>query len=265
MALWLALAVTTLPGHVAHAQRFTDSDDSCRDQNWGNDRAGFCEVRDLTMPASGSLEVDATPNGGIHVAGAARYDVQVRARVVATAASEARAREIAAAVQIQPSGDRLRAEGPSGLARRESWHVSYDLAVPMQMSLTLKSTNGGVSVRDVEGRLDLSTTNGGIKLANVGGDVRGRTTNGGVDVELDGVTWRGEGLDVQTTNGGVRLTLPEGYSATLQAATNNGGMTSDFPMMVRGRLNRDVEATLGGGGAPIRVRTSNGGVRIMRK
>jgi hypothetical protein len=36
-------------------------------------------------------------------------------------------------------------------------------------------------------------------------------------------------------------------------------------MTVKGRLNRDIDATLGGGGAPIRVRTSNGGVRITKK
>ncbi len=33
----------------------------------------------------------------------------------------------------------------------------------------------------------------------VEGNVRGRTTNGGVDVELDGPSWQGEGLDVETT------------------------------------------------------------------
>ena len=261
---WLIAALFLLPGPPVAAQR-TNSDDWCRQQNWGNDRAGVCDVRELTVPSSGSLTVDATPNGGIKVEGAPRYDVHVRARVVATAVSEDRARQIASAVRIQPSGDRIQAEGPTGLGERESWHVSYELLVPMQMGLSLRSTNGGVSVRDVEGRIDVSTTNGGVKLANVAGDVRGRTTNGGVDVELDGASWRGEGLDVQTSNGGVRLAIPADYSARLEAGTVNGGLNSDFPILARGRFNREIEATLGAGGAPIRVRTSNGGVRITRK
>jgi DUF4097 and DUF4098 domain-containing protein YvlB len=117
----------------------------------------------------------------------------------------------------------------------------------------------------VEGRLEFGTTNGGVRLTNVAGDVRGRTTNGGVDIDLDGPAWRGEGLDVQTSNGGVRLAIPDGYSAQLEAGTVNGGLNSDFPLTVKGRINRDIEATLGAGGAPIRVRTSNGGVRITRK
>ena len=264
--------VTATPGHVlsgfggrSPAPQRLDSDDWCRQQNWGNERAGVCEVRELTFASAGSLTVDASPNGGIKVEGAPRYDIQMRARLVATAMTEDRARQIASAVRIQPSGDRLEADGPHGLGQRESWHVSYELSVPSQTNLSLKSTNGGVSIRDVEGRLEFTTTNGGVKLANIGGDVRGRTTNGGVDIELDGVSWRGEGLDVQTSNGGVKIAIPDDYSAQLQVGTTNGGMNSDFPMTVKGRLNRDIDATLGGGGAPIRVRTSNGGVRITKK
>ena len=255
-------AVSDLGG--APPQRL-DSDDWCRQRNWGDDREGVSEIRELTFPSSGSLTVDASPNGGIKVAGAARYDIQMNACVVATATTEDRARQIASAVRIQPEGDRIAADGPSGLGRREGWHVSYQLSVPTQTNLSLKSTNGGVSIRDVEGRLEFTTTNGGVKLANVGGDVRGRTTNGGVDVELDGATWRGEGLNVETSNGGVKIAIPNDYSARVQVATTNGGMNSDFPLTVTGRLDRDIDATLGAGGATIRVRTSNGGVRLLRK
>ena len=122
-------------------------------------------------------------------------------------------------------------------------------------------------MRGVEGQIEFTTTNGGVRLTNVNGDVRGRTTNGGVDIELDGATWQGEGLDVQTSNGGVRISVPEHYSARLEASTTNGGLNSDFPVMTRGlgRRPREIEATLGGGGAPIRVRTSNGGVKISKR
>lgn len=266
--VWLSvIAICAVAPSSTAAQR-PGTDDWCREQSWGRDRAGFCEVRESTLPTSGALAVDASPNGGIKVEGAPRYDVQLRARVVATAASEERARQIAALVRVQASGDRIAAEGPGrpeGLQERESWSVSYELSVPMQMSLDLKTTNGGVSIRDVEGKIGFTTTNGGVKLANVGGDVQGRTTNGGVDIELDGVAWRGDGLDVQTTNGGVRLSIPEGYSARLEAGTVNGGLSSEFPVVTRERRPRDIEATLGGGGAPIRVRTSNGGVRITKR
>jgi DUF4097 and DUF4098 domain-containing protein YvlB len=104
-----------------------------------------------------------------------------------------------------------------------------------------------------------------VHLTRVGGDVRGRTTNGGVDVELEGSTWDGEGLDVETSNGGVKLAIPANYSANLETGTVNGRLNVDFPVTVQGRLDKNINATLGSGGPPIRVRTSNGGVRISRK
>ena len=109
--------------------------------------------------------------------------------------------------------------------------------------------------------VEFKTVNGGVKLSNVAGDFKGRTSNGGVDVDLDGPGWRGEGLDVETSNGGVHLRIPEHYSAHLETGTVNGGLNIDFPVTVQGRVDKNISADLGGGGAPIRVRTHNGGGR----
>lgn len=250
----------------AGARQDWSSEDWCKDQNWGNDREGVCEVRQHTLMAgAGTISVDAAPNGGIQVQGGPRGDILVLARIVATAETEGRAREIAAGVQIDAAADRVAATGPAGLGTREGWHVSYRLAVPTQTSLSLKSSNGGISVANVEGRLDFRTVNGGIKLSGLAGEVTGRTSNGGVDVDLEGASWTGAGLDVETSNGGVRLRIPEQYSARLEASTDNGGMQVDFPVQVQGRVNRQISTNIGAGGPLIRVRTNNGGIRLLRK
>ncbi|HXW06530.1 MAG TPA: DUF4097 family beta strand repeat-containing protein [Vicinamibacterales bacterium] len=257
------VAAVALAGPTAAGQA---QDDWCARERWGSDREGACEVRELTvMPGAGMLTVDAAPNGGITVAGSPRGDVLVRARIVATAETEQRAREILDAVRVESSAERIHAEGPTSLPRRESWHVSYDLAVPPQSSLSLNTTNGGINIRDVEGRLEFRTVNGGVKLSGLAGDVRGRTSNGGVDVDLDGPTWNGNGLDVETSNGGVRLRIPDGYSARLETGTVNGGFNIDFPVTVQGRMDRELKVDLGSGGPLIRVRTNNGGVRVSRR
>ena len=117
----------------------------------------------------------------------------------------------------------------------------------------------------MDSKVEFETTNGGVKLIAVNGDVKGRTTNGGVDIDLDGTFWSGEGLDVETTNGGVKVTVPENYSARFEASTSNGGVNVDYPGVTQNRRNRDISTQLGSGGAPIRVRTTNGGVRLTRK
>jgi hypothetical protein len=264
-ALFLAAATAlTLPA-VPRAAQVATGDDWCQREYRGNDREVTCLVREFTVTAAGTMAVDAEPNGGIEVTGGPRRDILVQAKVVAQAESQQRAKQIADAVSVTAAPDRVSANGPSGLGRRESWSVSYRLAVPVIASLSLKTTNGGISIRDVDGDIDFKTVNGGVKLANLAGNVKGRTSNGGVDVDLEGPSWKGEGLDVETSNGGVHLRIPEQYSARLETGTVNGGFNIDFPLTVQGRLDRQINADLGGGGAPIRVRTHNGGVKVSKK
>jgi hypothetical protein len=264
-----ALALLTIPAAAQQrgAAQARPADDSwCRqERSSGNDREQACEVREFTVPAgAGQIAVDAAPNGGIQVAGGMRGDIVIQAKVTAWAESAQRARDIMSGVRVDAASDKVSADGPR-TDRRESWSVSYRLAVPTMTSLDLKSTNGGITVENVDGRLEFTTVNGGVKLSGVSGEVRGRTSNGGVDVDLDGATWQGQGLDVETSNGGVRLRVPAQYSARLEAGTVNGGISVDFPVTMQGRIDREIATNIGAGGPTIRVRTHNGGVKVMKK
>lgn len=261
----LALSVPSLTPAAASAVQQT-SGDWCSGSNYGDDRERHSEVREFTIPASGAtLAVDAEPNGGIRVEGQSRADIQVWACVTATAETVEQARAIAQRVDVVATATRVAADGPGSLGRREGWHVSYRLAVPHKSSLSLRTTNGGISLADVDGQIDFRTVNGGVSLARLAGNVRGRTSNGGIDVDLDGATWNGDGLEVETQNGGVKMAIPASYSARLETGTVNGRMNIDFPVTVQGRIGRTIETQLGSGGPLIKVRTSNGGVSIKKK
>ena len=256
------MAVATASG-VAGQRRAAD-DGWCRQERNGS-REQACEVREFTVPAGAAqMSVNAEPNGGIDVKGALRGDIVIEAKVTAWADSADHARALMAAVKVDAASDKVSAEGPR-TSRNDSWSVSYRLAVPSQMSLDLKTTNGGIAIENVDGRLEFVTVNGGVKLTDVSGAVRGRTSNGGVEVDLDGATWQGEGLDVETSNGGIRLRLPEQYSARLEAGTVNGGISVDLPVTIQGRIDREINTNLGGGGPLIRLHTHNGGVRVTKK
>lgn len=47
--------------------------------------------------------------------------------------------------------------------------------------------------------------------------------------------------------------------------TRNGQIRLGFPVTVQGRLDRNLNVDLGSGGPPIRVRTTNGGVRVTER
>jgi hypothetical protein len=238
--------------------------DDCRSGRWGDrDRDHYCDVRQQTIPARSQLRVDGRENGGIEIIGADRNDILVISKIQAEAGSERDAKDIADQIKVE-IGDDIRADGPTR-RWRSSWSVSYEIHVPRKISLDLSATNGGISIENVDGRLEFETTNGGISLTGVAGNVRGSTSNGGVDVELTGDRWSGEGLDVRTTNGGVELAIPANYNARLETGTVNGGMDIGFPVTVQGRLNRRLTTQLGDGGPPIRVTTTNGGVVLRRR
>lgn len=259
----LTLAATLPAGLQAQAPQPRPADEWCDDAGSNRDRERVCEVREERMAAGSRLDVDGAANGGIRVLGWDGSDVLVRSRVAAQAPRMDEAQALMDEIEVRTSGNRIRAEGPR-TGRREGWSVSYEIFVPRSMDLDLETTNGGIQVADVSGDIRFDATNGGVTLDRLAGDVRGSTTNGGLQVSLAGDRWQGEGMDVETTNGGVTVRVPEGYSAQLQAGTTNGGMEVDFPVTIQGRVGRRLNATLGDGGAPIRITTTNGRVRLVR-
>jgi Toastrack DUF4097 len=259
-ALLLTVVASPALGQSRDAQRWLDD---CRRGRWGRDREQYCDVREQTISARSQLRVDGRENGGIEVIGSDRNDILVISKIQAQAESQSDAKDIADHIRIQ-IGDDIRADGPT-TRWRSSWSVSYEIHVPRKTSLDLTANNGGISIDNVDGRIEFETNNGGISLTGVAGNVRGSTTNGGVDVELAGERWSGEGLDVRTTNGGVEVAIPANYNARLETGTVNGGMDIGFPVTIQGRLNRRLTTQLGAGGQLVRVTTTNGGVTLRRR
>jgi hypothetical protein len=256
-ATLFGLAVNAVP---AFAQGKVSA---CPDRG-GSDRPSHCEIREFQVPLAGSsLTVDASPNGGIAIQGWDRNEIQVRAKVTANAETQQEADALAADVRVVAQGGRIHSEGRR--VNHGGWSVSFEVSVPAKHALTLSTTNGGVSIKDVQGQIAFETTNGGVTLTNVNGDVRGHTQNGGVRVQLSGDAWIGQGLDVGTHNGGIQLAAPESYSAHLDVGTTNGGLRCDFPVTVQGDLGRELSADIGRGGAVVKLRTVNGGVSVVRK
>lgn len=249
---------------------------------WYQSGTPFCRVRRLVLTRPrGALVVDASgSSGAISVRGAVagpndkgRDSVHAEAVVVTWAGTEAEAERLAGLVRVDTAGGVLRAtgfpertEGPD----RRYWSVSYRVVVPRRTDLDLRAYNSGIDVAEVIGRLRLDTHNGGVTLKGVGGDVVAHTNNGGVRATLTGRAWDAgglpdAGLELTANNGGAVLRIPDGYAAHVRLGVNNGAITTDFPVTVRGRVNpRELDLALGGGGALLRVFSNNGGARLAR-
>ena len=238
---------------------------TCRDNNWyGNRLVGNCEIREQTLaPGGGPISIDGRQNGGVAVKGWDNGQILIRAQIQTGAPNAGEAEQLARQVKIETGGNKIYASGPEN-QKDYHWSVSYEVFVPRRSDLSLETHNGGISISEVNGRIDFNALNGGVVLRKCGGSVHGTTTNGGLVVELAGDHWDGETLDVRTTNGGVSMAVPENYSAHLQTGTVNGSISVDFPVTVQGSLTKELAVNLGSGGATVKAMTTNGGVRIKR-
>ncbi|HYH81526.1 MAG TPA: hypothetical protein VEX86_17105 [Longimicrobium sp.] len=266
ITLPLLAAVALLPRPAAAQDNDRDADWVSRCQRWNgnNDREQFCEERVTRIAAPRLLSVDGRENGGVAVHAWDGDGVEVRQRIQAWAPSREEARQVAQQVRVHTAGGTIYADGPDN-ERRRGFAVSYVIMVPRRTDLRVETRNGPVGVTGVTGRMELSAVNGPLALRDLGGQVHARAENGPLSVQLTGSRWSGQGLDAETTNGPVTLSVPSGYAATLTTGTVNGPMNVDFPVTVRGRFPRQFTTELSGGGAPIRVVTTNGPVMVRRR
>jgi hypothetical protein len=131
-------------------------------------------------------------------------------------------------------------------------------------AVRVSTGNGDVEVREAKGAVRVSTGNGRVTVSTAQGPVEARSGNGDIDVRMTALR-PSEDMTFSTGSGDIRVTLPTDYSGELDATTGNGTISSDFDLKLEGRMNpRRVRATIGSGGARLRLATGNGGLELRR-
>jgi hypothetical protein len=142
--------------------------------------------------------------------------------------------------------------------------VEYTIHVPHGARLEhIGTVNGTLRISGVENVEDLHTVNGNIEVFEAGGSVHAHTTNGNVHLELARVPDK-TGATAETTNGSLVLAVPSDIQAEVEARCLNGNFYSELPITMESTQRpREVHGKLGHGGAPIHLRTVNGGIRVV--
>jgi hypothetical protein len=153
---------------------------------------------------------------------------------------------------------------------------------PSHGSLRVRTGDGSIAVEGAKGTLSLHTGDGSIRASDLEGTLVAGSGDGSLqisgrfsalDLETgDGrITANAEPLEsrdawrIVSGDGSVVLSLPEGFKADLDAQTGDGHISLDFPVEVSGTFRHTlIRGTLNGGGAPLRVKTGDGSIRIRR-
>ncbi len=208
-------------------------------------------------------------NGKIDVQPSTGSVVEVVAHKTASAGSAEAAQDALGRIEIAEEasnrGIRLetRAQKPAGgVFGRANQQVNYVVRLPAGTEVVMRTVNGGITLEGLTGRIEAETTNGGVTARDISGAISASTTNGGVEVDVARLAE--SGVTLSCTNGGIKLRLPSDAKATISARVTNGGVSTDGLSLDKGAdsSRRRLEARLNGGGAPVRIEGTNGGISI---
>jgi len=225
-------------------------------------------TRSYPLTQGGEVRIGNT-NGRIDVEGVDGSTVEVRAERIARAATDEGARELLPRIgikeDVKPDRVSIETERMSGLMVGARFEVRYHVRAPRTAVIDVANTNGAVSVTGLAGHVSATTTNGSVTTKDLSGAVDAHTTNGSVNVDVASV--KSERIALRTTNGSVTLNLPEDARADVTASWTNGGIriSDAVKIDVSERSRRRFEGRMNGGGAPIELRTTNGGIRIRAR
>jgi DUF4097 and DUF4098 domain-containing protein YvlB len=263
------------------------------------------EEKTFTVSGPAQLELS-TFDGNIEVRGWDRNEVLVE--VEKRGPDQATVDKIQVKAAQDGSRITVDVPKPSPLATtgfRSSPGARLVVSVPQTTAVVARSGDGAITVRRVSGKIDLDTDDGSVRVEDVKGDVVIRTGDGAVDarhiegsaristgdgsVRADGIL---RGLDLETRDGsvdvaaragsavesdwnittgdgGIRLELPEGLNADLDAQCADGRVQIDATAGQAADAGggeeherRSFRGKIGSGGRPVKVRSGSGSITV---
>lgn len=238
------------------------------------------EEHTLTKAQAPVLKVQPHANGGTQVVGWDNANYSVTACKAVEAGNDAE--RMLSQIGMRIENGTVSTYGPSG--EDQDWTVYLLIRAPKSAAIELETTNGPISLYDVDGKLTAHANNGPISLHNVSGDadvtaqngpismegsrgnIRIKTQNGPISVDLQGTSWNGEGLTADAQNGPVTLRVPSGFqSSFVVESTNHAPMSCHASICDSARKTWDDEhrrIEYGSSPAVVHLSTVNGPVSV---
>ena len=239
-------------------------------------------------------------NGRTRVIGEDRDNIEMRVLKKARAESVEAADELLEHIQIASALVAGELELEVEVPRKWNRHgnASIELHVPRGMRIAISTANGKICAKGLRGHLRARSDNGAVHIEDVVGDIQvetanakvccnatsgrlqARSSNGKIEVDehrgsIDATTSNGliycaleelgeSGVRLATSNGRIVVELPDEVDAEVDVRVDNGIIRNARELVAKGKSESAgrLRGRLGRGGAPIRLRTSNGTVSL---
>lgn len=128
-------------------------------------------------------------------------------------------------------------------------------------SSNIRTSGGSIRIRLAEGPVDAHTSGGSITVEEVMGTIKAHTSGGSVKATIS----RQPDSDCRLTTSGGSITvyLSKNFGFDLDAETSGGRVNTDFPVTLKGEVNkRSLRGEMNGGGPELYLRTSGGSIYL---
>ncbi len=263
-----------------------------------SERAEHRETMHFAAPPAGLVRID-NSKGRTRILGQERDDIEVTVHKIARAESEKAASQLASCTRLGSAESDGVLELEIDLPRR--WNrratVNLEIRMPRRLSVDVaasnskvevkglradcntRSSNAAVLVEDVRGTVEIHASNAKVRCHDTCGSLAVYTCNGKIEITghqgaLDGSTSNGliqaelsevgsGGVTLVTSNGHISLALPDPVDADVDVRVDNG-IIRNHRSLCRCRRSSGgrLSGVLGQGGAPVKLRTSNGSISL---
>jgi hypothetical protein len=255
--------------------------------------AGSRIEKNLQLAPGGTLFLD-TSGGDVTVTGAS----EAGARVVVTSNNSDLESDFDFRFEEQPHGVQIVAHRHSGWNGWNHFILKFEIQVPRQTSLEIKTGGGDVRTSDLEGAVRLKTSGGDVEVTDVkgnvdaetsGGDLRVRRLSGnlvlrtaggdinatgvaghveihsaGGDIVVSLVRGNAQGGEVETSGGEIKVALDPAVNLNLELSAGSGDVHTDLPLTTNGTVSEsNLRGALGKGGELLRLRSSGGDIHLQ--
>lgn len=142
-----------------------------------------------------------------------------------------------------------------------NYTVDYTISMPKDLSVTVFTINGDVSVVSIDNSVTAENITGTIKVKDIVGDVSATLTNGRIEGDVT-LPMNGT-IFMRLVSGDIVLTIPKSTSASLTAQVTNGTIkTSGLDIKNQNQSQRSLYGTLGNGQGTLSLITINGSINI---
>jgi hypothetical protein len=233
----------------------------------------------------GTLAVSGAPNGSIRIEGWKNREIEITAEIEVTANSEAdlaRLSEITTFVLEESLGragiisvgthdkkyiKQLGKKLPKQLMGLP-FRIDYVIKVPQYCDLQIDGGRGDLTISGVDGTMKLNYLETNAQLNLVGGGTTAVFGKGTVNLVVPSPSWRGRFADVQLASGEMRVTLPNGMNAEVDATILRTGKIENSYVGFKPRVrkaeftDKSIVAKSGIGGIPLKFTVGDGTLKI---